>query len=218
MVTNHVKLRRAANCAASPEGPQDRSRWSDTIAHARHAARTQCEKMVREHTSLTRSSSHRILFCRPALFGQLMGLFRETNAFAAPDDDGTGATGATDIDLDEQAAVYQAAYSKLAATGAPAGGVVAYAGDVHLHVAREFTWLLSAELDVRTLVGQADQTQVGPFLSCLGVSVEVYDGTIDCEMVAVKYIERSLQKQLMDRLQYVGQPQEYAQRLALLYL
>jgi hypothetical protein len=50
------------------------------------------------------------------------------NAFAAPDDDGTG-TGATEIDLEEQGG-YQAAYSKLATAGAPARDVVAYAGDV----------------------------------------------------------------------------------------
>jgi len=105
------------------------------------------------------------------LLGQLAGLFRETNAFAARDDDGTGGTGATDIDLEEQAAGYQAAYSKLAAAGAPARDVVAYAGDVRSHVAREFTRLLSAEPGVRTLVAQADQSQVGPFLSSLGISV-----------------------------------------------
>lgn len=105
------------------------------------------------------------------MLGQLAGLFRETNAFAAtPDDDGTG-TGATDIDLEEQAAGYQAAYSKLAAAGAPARDVVAYAGDVRLHVAREFTRLFSAEPGVKTLVGLADQSQVGPFLLSLGVSV-----------------------------------------------
>lgn len=104
------------------------------------------------------------------MLGQLAGLFKETNAFAAPDDDGTG-TGATEIDLEEQAAGYQAAYSKLAAAGAPARDVVAYAGDVRVHVAREFTRLLSAEPGVKTLVGQADQSQVGPFLLSLGVSV-----------------------------------------------
>lgn len=104
------------------------------------------------------------------MLGQLAGLFRETNSFAAPDDDGTG-TGATEIDLEEQAAGYQAAYSKLAAAGAPARDVVAYAGNVRLHVAREFTRLLSVEPGIKTLVGQADQSQVGPFLLSLGVSV-----------------------------------------------
>ncbi|KAH9023317.1 Cse1-domain-containing protein [Lactarius hengduanensis] len=106
----------------------------------------------------------------PTLLGQLAGLFKERNAFAAQDDDGTG-TGATEIDLEEQAAGYQAAYSKLAAAGAQAQDVVAYAGDVRVHVAREFTRLLSAEPGVKRLVGQADQSQVGPFLLNLGVSV-----------------------------------------------
>jgi exportin-2 (importin alpha re-exporter) len=107
---------------------------------------------------------------RPALLAQLARLFRETNTFAAPDDDGTG-TGATEIDLEEQAAGYQAAYSKLATAGAPALDVVAYAGDVRLHVAREFTRLFGAEPGVKSLVGQADQSVVRPFLASLGVSV-----------------------------------------------
>jgi exportin-2 (importin alpha re-exporter) len=106
------------------------------------------------------------------LLGQLAVLFKETNAFAAPDDDGTG-TGATEIDLEEQAAGYQAGYSKLAAAGAPARDVVAYAGDVRSHVAREYTRLLSAQPGVMTLVRQADQTQVGPFLLSLGVSLSL---------------------------------------------
>jgi len=49
--------------------------------------------------------------------------------------------------------------------------VVAYAGNVRLHVAREFTRLLSVEPGIKTLVGQADQSQVSPFLLSLGVSV-----------------------------------------------
>ncbi|KAH8981961.1 CAS/CSE protein [Lactarius hatsudake] len=106
----------------------------------------------------------------PTLLGQLAGLFKEKNAFAAQDNDGTG-TGVTEIDLEEQAAGYQAAYSKLAAAGAQAQDVVAYAGDVRVHVAREFTRLLSAEPGVKTLIGQADQSQVGPFLLNLGISV-----------------------------------------------
>ena len=55
--------------------------------------------------------------CRSPLLGHLAGLFRESNAFAAEDDAGTGAT---EIDLEEQAAGYQAAYSKLATAGTPA--------------------------------------------------------------------------------------------------
>lgn len=103
------------------------------------------------------------------MLSQLAGLFKETNAFATTNDDGAG-TGATEIDLEEQAAGYQAAYSKLATAGAPERDVVAYAGNVRLHVAREFTRLLGAEPGVKTLVGQADQSQVGPFLASLGVS------------------------------------------------
>jgi hypothetical protein len=73
---------------------------------------------------------------RSPLLRQLAGLFR---AFAVQDNDGTG-TGATEIDLEEQAA-----YSKLATAGTQTRDVVAYAGDVRLHVAEEFTRLLGAE-------------------------------------------------------------------------
>jgi exportin-2 (importin alpha re-exporter) len=126
--------------------------------------------MVRQTRHLPSPAlTHRPVLCRAPLLGQLAGLFRETNAFAAAADDGTG-TGATEIDLEEQAAGYQAAYSKLATAGTPTRDVIAYAGDVRLHVAREFTRLLGAEPGVKTLVGLADQSLVGPFFASLGVS------------------------------------------------
>ena len=97
-----------------------------------------------------------------------MGLFKEPNAFAAAEDSGTGVT---DIDLEEQAVGYQAAYTKLATAAAPLPDVVAYAGDVRSYAAREVARLLSTEPNVKTLVAQADQSQIRPFLSSLGVSV-----------------------------------------------
>lgn len=97
-----------------------------------------------------------------------MGLFRESKAFAASEDAGTGVT---DIDLEEQAAGYQAAYSKLATAAAPPPDLVAYAGDVRSYVTNQFMRLLSTEPDVKALVGRTDQSQVPPFLSSLGISV-----------------------------------------------
>jgi exportin-2 (importin alpha re-exporter) len=119
--------------------------------------------MVRPPPSLL--CSHTDSAPRSPLLGQLAGLFRESNAFATEADDATG-TGATEIDLEEQAAGYQAAYSKLATAGTPARDVVAYAGDVRVHVAREFTRLLGAEPGMKTLAGMAE----GPFFASLGVS------------------------------------------------
>ncbi|KAN0129953.1 Armadillo-type fold [Lactarius tabidus] len=86
-------------------------------------------------------------------------LFRETHT-----NDGTD-TGAMEIDMEEQAA-----YSKLATTSTLTRDVVAYAGDVCLHVACEFTRLLGAEPSVKTLVELADRSLVGPFFASLGVS------------------------------------------------
>ena len=106
---------------------------------------------------------------------QLAGLFKEPKAFSSTAAADAG-TGMTNIDLEEQAAGYQAAYSKLATAVVPQADVVAYAGngDVRSYVAGEFTKLFGAQPDVvRTLVGQqqADQSLIRPFLSSLGISV-----------------------------------------------
>ena len=110
---------------------------------------------------------------------QLVELFKEPKAFssaAAADVGISDGTSMTNIDLEEQAAGYQAAYSKLATAVVPQTDVVAYAGngDVRSYVAGEFTRLFGARPDVlRTLVGQqhADQSLIRPFLSSLGISV-----------------------------------------------
>jgi hypothetical protein len=86
------------------------------------------------------------------------------NVFSAAADDGTS-TGAMEIYLEEQAT-----YSKLATAGTPTQDVVAYAGDVCLHVACEFTRLLGADPGMKTLVGLADRSLVGPFFASLGFS------------------------------------------------
>lgn len=115
---------------------------------------------------------------RPALVEQLVELFKEPKAFsstAAADASTSNGTSMTNIDLEEQAAGYQAAYSKLATAVVPQADVVAYAGngDVRSYVAGEFTRLFGAQPDVlRTLVGQqAHQSLIRPFLSSLGISV-----------------------------------------------
>ena len=72
----------------------------------------------------------------------------------------------TEIDLEEQAAGYQAAYSKLAKAGTPAHDDVVYAGDVRVRVAREFTRSLGVESGMKTLVGMAE----GSFFASFGVS------------------------------------------------
>ncbi|KAI0283530.1 CAS/CSE protein [Russula brevipes] len=104
----------------------------------------------------------------PALLVQLVGLFREPKAFATAEDAGTGLT---NIDLEEQAAGYQAAYSKLATAATPPRDPVAYAGNVRTYVTGEITRLVATQPDVKALIAQADQSQIRPFLSSLGVSV-----------------------------------------------
>lgn len=173
-VSNRVKLRHPAHCAASPEGQQSGSCRSDTATHAKHARteRAQCETMGR-HASLSPGSAPALTdtsFCGPATHGRLAELFSETNALATLDDDGS-CTSATEIDLEEQAVRYQAADSKLATASVPAQDVVVYVGDMRVHAVYEFTRLLSAEPGVKALVEQAHQSQVGTCLANLGVSV-----------------------------------------------
>jgi len=109
-----------------------------------------------------------LIAIRPVLVDQLGGLFKEPKAFAAAEDAGTGVT---EIDLEEQSAGYQAAYTKLAAAATPSTDLVAHAGNVRSYVAGEFTRLLGTEPGVKTLIGQTDQGQIRPFLSSLGISV-----------------------------------------------
>jgi exportin-2 (importin alpha re-exporter) len=114
---------------------------------------------------------------RPALMEQLVGLFKEPKAFAstAGADAGTGSgTGMTNIDLEEQAAGYQAAYSKLATAVVQQADAVAYAGngDVQSYVSGEFTRLFNVQPDVvRTLAGQQQNQSLRSFLLSLGISV-----------------------------------------------
>ena len=61
MDINHVKLRRAANCAASSEGPQGSSRRPDTTAHAKHARAARTQENTRQ-PARTVPAAHRV-FC-----------------------------------------------------------------------------------------------------------------------------------------------------------
>ena len=55
--------------------------------------------------------------------------------------------------------------------GTPAQDVVAYVGDVRVHVAREFTCLLGAEPGTKTLVGMTE----GSSFASLGVFTVWYN-------------------------------------------
>jgi hypothetical protein len=184
MVPNSLKFRHTANWSAGRERSQGRSCWAYAAPHTIHTLikRTERESMV------THPLRPNLLLApvnpmtdkdvnRPALVEQLVELFKEPKAFSSTTDAGTGnGTGMTNIDLEEQAAGYQAAYSKLATAVVPQADVVAYAGngDVRSYVAGEFRRLFDAQPDVvRTLLGQqqVDQSLIRQFLSSLGISV-----------------------------------------------
>ncbi|KAI0045803.1 importin alpha re-exporter [Auriscalpium vulgare] len=98
----------------------------------------------------------------PALFASLAELFKEPEHLSSKKEaEIDAAAGHTTIDLEEQAAGYQAAYSRLAAADAAPEDVVAYAGDVRAYVGRE---LASAQPSVKQLIGRADPDAVGWFV------------------------------------------------------
>ena len=129
--------------------------------------------------------SHRLRATgRSSLLGQFAGLFRETNAFASEADGGTGA--------EEQAARYRAAYSKLATVGIPAQDGVVYAGDVRVHVTREFTRLLGAEPGMKMLVEMVE----GLFFASLGVSTVWNDGEESRKGDSIEVLKRGSRKKM----------------------
>ena len=166
VVSNRVQLCPAPNFAVGPERPQGSSCRPNASSHAKHslAKRAQSKNMLILPLRCTLPVLTQTAPLVGPRYSALAGLFRESNAFAA--DASNDSTGATEIDLEEQAAGYQVAYSKLATAGTPSRDVVAYAGDVRVHVAREFTRLLGAEPGMKTLVGMAE----GSFFVSLGVS------------------------------------------------
>ncbi|EIW74080.1 importin alpha re-exporter [Coniophora puteana RWD-64-598 SS2] len=102
----------------------------------------------------------------PQAFASLVKLFAEPQYLKkASEDTIQGAeAGVTQIDFEEQTAGYQAAYSRLAASEAAQTDPVAYVRDPRAFVAQA---LNAAPPRVRELLGAADQSVVGPFLSGL---------------------------------------------------
>ena len=102
VVTNHFQFSRGANFAAGLPRPQSSSCWPHTSTHTKHALPKRAQP--KPTPSLRRADrSHRLCATdRSRFLNQLAhrALFSESNAFAAEADTGTGAT---DIDLEEQA-------------------------------------------------------------------------------------------------------------------
>jgi exportin-2 (importin alpha re-exporter) len=82
-------------------------------------------------------------------------------------DDDDLSTGFTTVDVEEQNAGYQAAYSRLAAAERPVADPVAYAGDPQEFVGRKLAEAAARAPAVRELVARADQSVVGPFVGVL---------------------------------------------------
>ncbi|KAI0055486.1 Cse1-domain-containing protein [Artomyces pyxidatus] len=98
----------------------------------------------------------------PGLFTTLVLLFKDPQFTKTGEND--AAVGYTSIDLEEQAAGYQAAYSRLAAAEAAPADPVAHVGDVKGFVGHELSRLVGEEPRVKALIQGADQEVVSPFM------------------------------------------------------
>ena len=98
---------------------------------------------------------------RASVFTAIAQLFREPQALKSSTDD--AAAGSTEIDLEEQSAGYQAAYSRLAAADAALPDPSAHVADVHAFVGTQ----LQSQPQAAQLVRAADQQVVGPFVDSL---------------------------------------------------
>jgi exportin-2 (importin alpha re-exporter) len=106
---------------------------------------------------------------RPAAFAGMVRLFSEPQhlvpAQLGVDADADAALSA--VDHEEEAAGYQAAYSRIAAADAPPADPVGNVRDVRAFVAERLAAAARAAPRVRELVGAADQSVVGPFVQAL---------------------------------------------------
>ena len=124
MIANCIRFRRAANVGVGPPRPQSNSRRPNTSTYTKHAPpkRAQLKNMVRPTPPLCCvDRSHRL--CATG-WSPLQS--SESNAFAAEACTGTCERISISRNrLEEQAAGYQAAYSKLATAGTPVQDIVA---------------------------------------------------------------------------------------------
>ncbi|VDB88356.1 unnamed protein product [Peniophora sp. CBMAI 1063] len=97
-----------------------------------------------------------------SVFTAIAQLFREPQALKSSTADDAGA-GSTEIDLEEQTAGYQAAYSRLAAADAALPDPAAHVADVHAFVGTQ----LQSQPQAAQLLQAADQRVVGPFVEGL---------------------------------------------------
>ncbi|KAI0321195.1 Cse1-domain-containing protein [Amylostereum chailletii] len=102
----------------------------------------------------------------PGVFSALVQLFREPQALKKSGTEDTGA-GVTDIDLEEQSAGYQAAYSRLATADAAPVDPVAHVGDVQAFVGQEMVKVTRARAEVKSLIAEGDKAAGGIFVKSL---------------------------------------------------
>ena len=107
---------------------------------------------------------------RPAVFTALVHLFREPKDLAPDAVDQDPDAGLTTIDFEEQAAGYQAAYSRLAAAESMPEDPAAHVSDVRSFVGRELARTSAAEPKFNELMRAADSSVVGPFVQAMAAA------------------------------------------------
>ncbi|KAI0029192.1 importin alpha re-exporter [Vararia minispora EC-137] len=102
----------------------------------------------------------------PQAFTALVQLFREPQALQRSTDDDAD-TGVTAIDVEEQTAGYQAAYSRLAAADAAPQDPTAHVPDVQAFAGQQLQSLVQSRPAAAQMIAGADQTVVAPFVAAL---------------------------------------------------
>jgi exportin-2 (importin alpha re-exporter) len=109
---------------------------------------------------------------RPAAFASLAHLFHGPQALSQSSSD-NDASGVTSIDIEEQSAGYQAAYSRLAAADLAPIDPAAHIPDVRIFARERFAQFAQSEPRARALIDaarpNAPQTVIEPFLRELGI-------------------------------------------------
>ena len=104
------------------------------------------------------------------VFTALVHLFREPKDLAPDAVDQDPDAGLTTIDFEEQAAGYQAAYSRLAAAESVPEDPAAHVSDVRGFVGRELARTSAAEPKFNELMRAADSSVVGPFVQAMAAA------------------------------------------------
>ena len=116
-----------------------------------------------EHARFCSKNPHSVL-SRPPAFTALIKLFNERYALLTKQTSEEAEVGLTNIDVEEQMAGYQVAYSRLAASDIPEPDPVAYVNDVKQYLSQELVKASKAGAQVQECLKACDYGVIASFL------------------------------------------------------